>query len=98
MVAPALHDARTDDGTRAHTRTHANHRQGLARFGVGAWNEIGEALLPAYDNNTLRVKTGRLLGSQSIERYLGRKMSRCARVRRRARVCVRACGWFVCGM
>ena len=47
--------------------------EGLNRFGVGAWNKIGETLLPDWSSTELRVKTGRVLGRQSVVRYKGWK-------------------------
>ena len=50
--------------------------QGLERFGVGKWSEIAAELLPRWDDQTLRVKAARLLGSQSLARYVGWKGNR----------------------
>ena len=45
--------------------------QGLERYGVGRWGEISAQLLPRWDDQTLRVKASKLLGSQSLARYVG---------------------------
>ena len=45
--------------------------KGLDKYGVGAWNPIREKLLPSWDNNTLRLKTCRLLGIQNLQRFQG---------------------------
>lgn len=50
--------------------------QGIEKHGVGRWREIGEELLPQWDDTALRVKTTRLLGSQSLARYIGWKGDR----------------------
>lgn len=52
--------------------------QGLEKHGVGRWREIGEELLPQWDDQFLRIKTGRLFGSQSLARYVGWKGSKSA--------------------
>lgn len=51
--------------------------QGLEKHGVGRWREISEDLLPKWDDQAIRVKASRLLGSQSLARYLGWKGDRC---------------------
>lgn len=51
--------------------------QGLEKHGVGRWREIGEEFLPKWDDQALRVKTTRLLGSQSLARYIGWQGNRC---------------------
>ena len=51
--------------------------QGLERFGVGKWAEISAELLPRWDDQALRIKATRLLGSQSLARYIGWKGTRC---------------------
>lgn len=62
--------------------------QGLEKHGVGKWREIGEELLPGWDDQQLRIKASRLLGSQSLARYVGWKGDRraveeeCAKNRR----------------
>ena len=45
--------------------------KGLDSHGVGAWNPIREQLLPSWDNNTLRLKTCRLLGIQNLSTFQG---------------------------
>ncbi len=45
--------------------------QGLEKYGVGRWGEISTQLLPRWDDQTLRVKASKLLGSQSLARYVG---------------------------
>lgn len=52
--------------------------QGLEKHGVGRWREIGEEFLPKWDDQALRVKTTRLLGSQSLARYIGWQGNRAA--------------------
>ena len=52
--------------------------QGLEKHGIGRWQEIGEELLPQWDDQTLRLKAARLMGSQSLARYVGWKGSRFA--------------------
>ncbi|KAK9867510.1 hypothetical protein WJX84_011492 [Apatococcus fuscideae] len=47
--------------------------QGLGKYGIGKWREISEALLPKWDDQALRVKASRLMGSQSLARYVGWK-------------------------
>jgi hypothetical protein len=59
-----------------HSTTHVR-LQGIEKHGVGRWREIGEELLPRWDDTTLRLKTTRLLGSQSLARYIGWKGDRC---------------------
>lgn len=54
--------------------------QGLEKHGVGRWREIGEELLPQWDDQFLRIKTGRLFGSQSLARYVGWKGSKCVSI------------------
>lgn len=51
--------------------------QGLEKHGVGRWREIGAEFLPKWDDQALRGKTARLLGSQSLARYTGWKGDRC---------------------
>jgi hypothetical protein len=50
--------------------------QGLERFGVGKWGDISAELLPRWDDQALRVKAARLLGSQSLARYVAWKGTR----------------------
>ncbi len=47
--------------------------QGLEKYGVGKWREISEEFLPKWDDQSLRIKSARLLGSQSLARYVGWK-------------------------
>lgn len=51
--------------------------QGLEEYGVGKWREISERYLPKWDDQSLRVKAARLLGSQSLARYVGWKGGCC---------------------
>jgi hypothetical protein len=50
--------------------------QGLERHGVGKWREIGEEFLSGWDDQQLRIKASRLLGTQSLARHVGWKGSR----------------------
>lgn len=50
--------------------------QGLEQFGVGQWREISDTLLPQWDETSLRIKAARLMGSQSLARYVGWKGDR----------------------
>lgn len=50
--------------------------QGLEQYGVGQWREISDSLLPQWDETALRIKAARLLGSQSLARYVGWKGDR----------------------
>jgi hypothetical protein len=50
--------------------------QGLEKHGVGKWREIGEELLPGWDDQQLRVKASRLMGTQSLARHVGWKGDR----------------------
>ena len=52
--------------------------QGLEQYGIGKWREISENLLPRWDDQNLRVKASRLMGSQSLARYIGWQGSRWA--------------------
>mmetsp|Transcript_16492 Transcript_16492/g.49377 ORF Transcript_16492/g.49377 Transcript_16492/m.49377 type:complete len:370 (-) Transcript_16492:415-1524(-) len=52
--------------------------QGLEEFGVGRWRKIREELLSDWDEHSLRMKTARLLGTQSLVRYIGWKGDRAA--------------------
>lgn len=45
---------------------------GLEKHGVGKWQDMRAELLPGWDALALRVKTAKLLGSQSVARYTGR--------------------------
>jgi len=50
--------------------------QGLALYGVGGWRDIKSKLLPKWDENTLRVKSCRLIGCQNLKRYASWKPTR----------------------
>ncbi|CAL8462744.1 g2277 [Coccomyxa elongata] len=50
--------------------------QGLEKYGVGKWGDICAELLPRWDEQAVRVKAARLLGSQSLARYVGWKGNR----------------------
>lgn len=50
--------------------------QGLEKHGVGRWRQIAEEFLPKWDDQAIRVKASRLLGSQSLARYIGCKGDR----------------------
>ena len=52
--------------------------QGIEKYGIGRWNEISAELLPNYDDQSLRVKATKLMGSQSLARYVGWKGNKCA--------------------
>jgi hypothetical protein len=45
----------------------------LEKHGVGKWADISADLLPRWDEQSLRIKAARLLGSQSLARYVGWK-------------------------
>eukprot|EP00873_Tetraselmis_striata_P003650 jgi/Tetstr1/423914/TSEL_014537.t1 len=45
--------------------------QGIQKHGIGKWRVISEELLPKWDEQALRVKAARLMGSQSLARYIG---------------------------
>ena len=49
----------------------SEHVQGLEKYGVGKWRDISEKLLPRWDDQALRLKAARLLGAQSLARYIG---------------------------
>lgn len=51
-------------------------QQGLEKHGVGKWGDICTELLPRWDEQAVRVKAARLLGSQSLARYVGWKGNR----------------------
>ena len=57
-----------------------NGLQGLEKHGVGRWKEVSAELLPRWDDQTLRVKASKLLGSQSLARYVGWKGDRWATI------------------
>jgi len=50
--------------------------EGLEKFGVGGWKDIVAKLLPKWDDNTVRIKTCRVVGSQNLKRYMGWKPTR----------------------
>jgi len=50
--------------------------KGLETFGVGGWRSIVDTLLPRWEETALRVKAGRLMGTQSLARYVGWKGNR----------------------
>ncbi|QDZ24136.1 hypothetical protein A3770_12p66540 [Chloropicon primus] len=50
--------------------------EGLALYGVGGWRDIKSKLLPKWDENTLRVKSCRLIGCQNLKRYASWKPTR----------------------
>ncbi len=52
--------------------------QGIEKYGIGRWNEISAELLPNYDDQSLRIKATKLMGSQSLARYVGWKGNKCA--------------------
>lgn len=54
--------------------------QGLERFGVGKWKDIilEYPELKRYDDQFIRVKASRLLGTQSLARHVGWKGDRAA--------------------
>jgi hypothetical protein len=49
---------------------------GLEKHGIGRWREIGEEFLPRWDDQAIRVKASRLMGTQSLARYIGWKGDR----------------------
>lgn len=50
--------------------------QALEKHGVGNWREISEQYLPKWDDQAIRIKASRLIGSQSLARYIGWKGNR----------------------
>jgi len=48
----------------------------LEKHGVGNWREISEQYLPKWDDQAIRIKASRLMGSQSLARYIGWKGNR----------------------
>lgn len=66
--------------------------QGIEKHGVGQWRDIGAEFLPRWDDTTLRLKAARLLGSQSLARYMRWRGDRC-----NIRACLRLLpsAWFV---
>ena len=51
-------------------RRHTGGLQGIELYGVGKWREISD-LLPDWNDNELRSRTAKLLGSQSLAAYIG---------------------------
>ena len=47
--------------------------KGLEIHGVGGWRAMVDSLLPRWEETALRVKAGRLMGTQSLARYVGWK-------------------------
>jgi hypothetical protein len=47
--------------------------EGLEKYGVGDWKTMTSKLLPKWDENTLRLKTCRLIGIQNLQTYKGWK-------------------------
>ena len=64
-------------GCTSHSAIHVA-LQGIEKHGVGQWRDIGAELLPRWDDTTLRLKAARLLGSQSLARYMRWKGDRCS--------------------
>lgn len=50
--------------------------RGLEKHGVGRWRDIGEEMLPGWDDHNIRVKTAKLLGCQNLSWYHGRKFTK----------------------
>ena len=50
--------------------------QALEKHGVGNWRQISEQYLPKWDDQAIRIKASRLMGSQSLARYVGWKGNR----------------------
>eukprot|EP00192_Tetraselmis_astigmatica_P014485 CAMPEP_0117651266 /NCGR_PEP_ID=MMETSP0804-20121206/1998_1 /TAXON_ID=1074897 /ORGANISM="Tetraselmis astigmatica, Strain CCMP880" /LENGTH=159 /DNA_ID=CAMNT_0005457227 /DNA_START=248 /DNA_END=723 /DNA_ORIENTATION=- len=50
--------------------------KGIEKHGIGKWRLISEELLPKWDEQSLRIKASRLMGSQSLARYIGWKGTR----------------------
>ena len=48
----------------------------LEKHGVGNWRDISEQYLPKWDDQAIRIKASRLIGSQSLARYVGWKGNR----------------------
>lgn len=67
-----------DKGKKWGAEERDNLYQGLEKHGVGKWREISEEFLPKWDDQSLRIKSARLLGSQSLARYVGWKGNRAA--------------------
>ena len=66
---------------------------------MGKWREISAQLLPAWEDQQIRIRAAKLLGSQSLARYTGWRggrqavMAECAK--NRAIGEATAC-WYVC--
>lgn len=52
--------------------------QAVEKHGIGSWREISEQYLPKWDDQAIRIKASRLMGSQSLARYIGWKGNRYA--------------------
>ncbi|KAK9838137.1 hypothetical protein WJX81_003339 [Elliptochloris bilobata] len=52
--------------------------KGIEKYGIGKWNEISAELLPKWDDQAIRVKASRLMGSQSLARYVAWKGNKAA--------------------
>jgi len=50
--------------------------QGIAKFGIGEWGKICDDLLSKWQPQQLRVKSSRIMGSQSLARYTGNKYTK----------------------
>lgn len=48
----------------------------LEKHGIGNWREISEQYLSKWDDQAIRIKASRLMGSQSLARYIGWKGNR----------------------
>ena len=49
--------------------------EGIEHYGVGQWKDISSNLLPDWGEQAIRLWTMRMLGSQSLARYIGWKAS-----------------------
>ncbi|WIA18127.1 hypothetical protein OEZ85_009605 [Tetradesmus obliquus] len=49
---------------------------GLAKHGIGRWRDIGQDMLPGWDDHSIRIKAAKLLGCQNLSWYYGRRFSR----------------------
>lgn len=47
--------------------------KGLEKYGIGKWHEIAEEFLPNWEDQQIRIKASRLMGSQSLAKYVGWK-------------------------
>lgn len=47
--------------------------KGLEKYGVGKWREIGAEFLQGWEDQQIRIRASRLLGSQSLVRYVAWK-------------------------